>query len=143
MNIILSLMITLAVEVNIYLLLNNKSLKLFTVATVMNIVLNLTMNIILTKLPDLFWYLLILGIYEVATIFVEALIVHFICKYPFIVCLILSTCANVASFIAGVLVYRFANLEIKRTIILIVCIVIYFLDVAWIAYHTAKNYKKD
>lgn len=143
MNIILSLMITLAVEVNIYLLLNNKSLKLFTVATVMNIVLNLMMNIILTKLPDLFWYLLILGIYEVATIFVEALIVHFICKYQFIRCLILSICANVASFLVGLLIYRFADIGIKKTILLVVFIVIYLLDVAWIAYHTAINYKKD
>lgn len=143
MNIILSLMITLAVEVNIYLLLSNKSLKLFIVASLMNIVLNLTMNIILTNLPNLLWYLIILGIYEVTTIFVEALMVYFVCKYPFIRCLIASICANAASFLAGLLIYHFADIKIKKTILLIVFIAIYLLDVAWIAYHTAINYKKD
>lgn len=143
MNIILSLMITLAVEVNIYLVLNHKSFKLFATASLMNIVLNLTMNIILIRLPDLFWYLLILGIYEVTTIFVEALIIHFIFKYPFIRCLIVSTCANAASFLVGLLVYHFADIDIKKTMLLVVFIVIYLLDVAWIAYQTAKNFKKD
>lgn len=143
MIIILPLMITLAVEVTIYMLLDYKNLKLFLTATIMNVVLNLAMNFILININDINWYYIVLVIYEILTVIIEVLLIHFICKFPFLRCLIFALIANAASFLVGFLVNTFVKKEIIKTILLIVCIVIYFGGVAFIAYQTAMNYKKD
>ena len=102
LSILFSLAITLCIETWIYMLLNRSSLKLFIVASLMNLVLNTSMNIILTIFgKDNLSYWLILSIYEVMTTLVESLIIFFIFKFKYFKTLLIALIANVSSFLIG------------------------------------------
>ena len=102
LSILFNLAITLCIETWIYMLLNRSSLKLFIVASLMNLVLNTSMNIILTIFgKDNLSYWLILSIYEVMTTLVESLIIFFIFKFKYFKTLLIALIANVSSFLIG------------------------------------------
>ena len=102
LSILFSLAITLCIETWIYMLLNRSSLKLFIVASLMNLVLNTSMNIILTIFgKDNLSYWLILSIYEVMTTLVESLIIFFIFKFKYFKTLLIALIANASSFLIG------------------------------------------
>ena len=64
MEIILALAITLAIEVNLYMILDYKNLKLFVVVSIINIITNSSMNLILLSTRSDFYYYLILSIFN-------------------------------------------------------------------------------
>lgn len=102
LSILFGLAITLCIETWIYMLLNRSSLKLFIVASLMNLVLNISMNIILTMFgKDNLSYWLILSIYEVMTTLVESLIIFVIFKFKYFKTLLVALIANVSSFLIG------------------------------------------
>ena len=67
MEIIFALAITLAIEVNLYMILDYKNLKLFVVVSIINIITNSSMNLILLTIRSDFYYYLILSIFDLRT----------------------------------------------------------------------------
>lgn len=139
MEIILALMITLAVEVNIYIFLDRKNIFLWLTATIMNIVLNVGMNILLYFMPTEFWYWFTLWIYEILTFIVEGLIIFIVFKYKLVKCLLVALIANASSFLVGLLINQFNPNGIARIILLIVFGIIYLIGLGLTSYRFAKN----
>ena len=139
MDIVLALMITLAIEVNIFIFLKRDNIFLWLVASIMNVILNVGMNVLLYFMPTTFWYWFTLSIYEIATLIIEGLIVFLIFKYKFFKCLLVSLIANTASFLVGLLINQFTlNLWLQITLIS-VFMVLYFVGFALTTYRFAKN----
>lgn len=139
MEIILALMITLAVEVNIYIFLDRKNIFLWLAATVMNIVLNVGMNILLFFMPTEFWYWFTLWIYEILTFIVEGLIIFIVFKYKLVKCLLVALIANASSFLVGFVINQFNPNDIAKIILLIVFGIIYLIGLGLTSYRFAKN----
>ena len=131
MSIVIALMITLAIEVNIFIFLKRDNIFLWLVASIMNVILNVGMNV--------FWYWFTLSIYEIATLIIEGLIIFLIFKYKFFKCLLVSLIANVTSFLVGLLINQFTlNLWLQITLIS-VFMVLYLVGFALTTYRFAKN----
>ena len=143
MEIILALMITLAIEVNIYIFLDRKNIFLWLAATVMNIVLNVGMNILLYFMPTEFWYWFTLWIYEALTFIVEGLIIFIIFKYKLVKCLLVALIANASSFLVGLLINQFNPNDIAKINLLSVFSVIYLVGFGFTTYRFAKNRFQD
>ncbi len=139
MEIILALMITLAVEVNIFIFLERKNIFLWLVATGMNIVLNVGMNILLYHIPTEFWYWFTLWVYEILTFIVEGFIVFAIFRYKLVKCLLVSLIANAASFLAGFAINQIPQNETIQIILLIAFGVIYLVGFGLTSYRYSKN----
>lgn len=105
--------------------LNHHSIKLFLIASIMNVLLNVTMNLILSLPLPLEAYFGILVIYEIGTIFAEAVIIWKTMGIKFFKTLLYSLIANSASFLIGVLVGE--RLRAKETEMMIVSIILYSL----------------
>lgn len=102
LSILLSLAITLCIETWIYMLLKRFSLKLFFVASAMNLILNTTMNVLLVLFgTETLSYWLILSAYEVGTIFMESLIIFLFFGFKYFKTLLVALIANVSSFVVG------------------------------------------
>ena len=100
--IIFSLAITLCIETFVYMFLKPRDLKLFIIVSGLNIVLNVTMNIILTyAIKEEIAYWIILSIYEVLTTLVEALLITYLMKFRFLKVLLFAFIANLSSFLVG------------------------------------------
>ena len=139
MSIVIALMITLAIEVNIFIFLKRDNIFLWLVASIMNVILNVGMNVLLYFMPTTFWYWFTLSIYEIATLIIEGLIVFLIFKFKFFKCLLVSLIANVASFLVGLLINQFTlNLWLQITLIS-VFMILYFVGFALTTYRFAKN----
>ena len=70
------LVTTLLIETGVYMILKHRDLKLFFVVTVMNLILNPTMNIVLIQFGDTpIKYWVILGVGEALTTLIESIIV--------------------------------------------------------------------
>ena len=142
MEIILALAITLAIEVNLYMILDYKNLKLFIVVSIINITTNSSMNLILLTTRNDFYYYLILSIFEVSVVFLEALVVTIILKYKYTSSLLFSLIANVSSFLMGLLINQIVKTNTAVIIAIIVFMVIYFIGFGIFANIAAKEYEK-
>ena len=142
MEIILALTITLAIEVNLYMILDYKNLKLFIVVSIINITTNSSMNLILLTTRNDFYYYLILSIFEVSVVFLEALVVTIILKYKYTSSLLFSLIANVSSFLMGLLINQIVKTNTAVIIAIIVFMVIYFIGFGIFANIAAKEYEK-
>ena len=139
MEIILDLMITLAVEVNIFIFLERKNIFLWLAATVMNIVLNVGMNVLLYYMPTEFWYWFTLWVYEILTFIIEGLIIFFIFKYKLVKCLLVSLIANASSFLVGFTINQFNPNELAQIIMLVAFGVIYNIGLGFVTYRYSKS----
>lgn len=102
--ILLNLFITLGIETIFYISLNKRSYKLLIVVTLMNSILNVSMNVALQFcLSSPILYYSLLASFEVVTIAIETLIIYLIFKYRFIKVLLISLMANLSSFVVGFL----------------------------------------
>lgn len=100
--ILFPLVTTLLFETGIYMILKHRDLKLFLVASIMNLILNLAMNLTLTYLgdtPSKYW--LILGIGEVLTTLIESIVVYLFMRFKYLKILLIAVIANVTSFLVG------------------------------------------
>ena len=142
MEIILALAITLAIEVNFYMILDYKNLKLFVVVSIINIITNSSMNLILLTARSDFYYYLILSIFEVSVIFLEALVVTLILKYKYTSSLLFSFIANTSSFLVGLLINQIVKTNTAMIIAIIIFMVIYFTGFIVFTTISAKEYEK-
>ena len=142
MEIILALAITLAIEVNLYMILDYKNLKLFVVVSIVNIITNSSMNLILLSTRSGFYYYLILSIFEVSVVFLEALVVTLILKYKYTSSLLFSFIANTSSFLVGLLINQIVKTNTAMIIAIIIFMVIYFVGFGVFANIAAKEYEK-
>ena len=139
MEIILALMITLAVEVNIFIFLERKNIFLWLVATGMNILLNVGMNILLYYMPTEFWYWFTLWVYEILTFVIEGFIIFAFFKYKLVKCLLVSLIANAASFLVGYVINLFNPNEIAQIILLIAFGLIFLVGFGLTTYRYSKS----
>ena len=142
MEIILALAITLAIEVNLYMILDYKNLKLFVVVSIVNIITNSSMNLILLTTRSDFYYYLILSIFEVSVVFLEALVVTLILKYKYTSSLLFSFIANTSSFLVGLLINQIVKTNTAMIIAIIIFMVIYFTGFIVFTTISAKEYEK-
>ena len=142
MEIILALAITLAIEVNLYMILDYKNLKLFVVVSIINIITNSSMNLILLSTRSDFYYYLILSIFEVSVVFLEALVVTLILKYKYTSSLLFSFIANTSSFLVGLLINQIVKTNTAMIIAIIIFMVIYFTGFVLFTFISAKEYEK-
>ena len=142
MEIILALAITLAIEVNLYMILDYKNLKLFVVVSIINIITNSSMNLILLSTRSDFYYYLILSIFEVSVVFLEALVVTLILKYKYMSSLLFSFIANTSSFLVGLLINQIVKTNTAMIIAIIIFMVIYFTGFVLFTTISAKEYEK-
>ena len=142
MEIILALAITLAIEVNLYMILDYKNLKLFVVVSIINIITNSSMNLILLSTRSDFYYYLILSIFEVSVVFLEALVVTLILKYKYTSSLLFSFIANTSSFLIGLLINQIVKTNTAMIIAIIIFMVIYFTGFILFTTISAKEYEK-
>ena len=142
MEIILALAITLAIEVSLYMILDYKNLKLFVVVSIVNIITNSSMNLILLTIRSDFYYYLILSIFEVGVVFLEALVVTLILKYKYTSSLLFSFIANTSSFLVGLLINQIVKTNTAMIIAIIIFMVIYFTGFIVFTTISAKEYEK-
>ena len=142
MEIILALAITIAIEVNLYMILDYKNLKLFVVVSIINIITNSSMNLILLSTRSDFYYYLILSIFEVSVVFLEALVVTLILKYKYTSSLLFSFIANTSSFLVGLLINQIVKTNTAVIIAIIVFMIIYFAGFIVFTTISAKEYEK-
>lgn len=143
MDIILAFIITIAIEVNIFILLDRKNIFLWLVATLMNLVLNISMNVLLYYITIEFWYWFTLWAYEIVTFIVEGFIIFGFFKYKLIKCLLVSFTANAASLIIGLFINQFVtNLHIE-IILIILFSLLYFVGLGLTSYRFAKSKSID
>ena len=142
MEIILALAITIAIEVNLYMILDYKNLKLFVVVSIINIITNSSMNLILLSTRSDFYYYLILSIFEVSVVFLEALVVTLILKYKYTSSLLFSFIANTSSFLVGLLINQIVKTNTAVIIAIIVFMIIYFAGFIVFTFISAKEYEK-
>ena len=122
LSIIFPLSITLVIETGLYMILKHRDLKLFLVVSIMNLVLNPTMNLIIIQFGDTqLKYWLILGIGEVSTTLIESLVVFLFMRFKYLEILLFAFIANAASFLIGL---AFQPLFENRVLLIIVSIVL-------------------
>ena len=117
-SILFSLSITLFIETGIYMILKHRDLKLLLVVSLMNLILNPTMNIIFYyAIPDEKTYWIVLAIAEVSTTLIESLIVFLLMRFKYPKVLLFAFLANLASLVVGLLLRPVY--ETKTTIIVL------------------------
>ena len=110
-------------------ILKHRDLKLFLIVSVMNLILNPTMNIIFYfAIPDEKTYWLALAIAEVLTTLIESLIVFLFMKIKYPKTLLFAFIANASSLLAGLLLRPVY--ETRTTIIVLA--VLFFLGYLFI-----------
>lgn len=139
MEIILALMITLAIEVNIYIFLDKKNIFLWLASTIMNIVLNVSMNLLIYLVTSEYGQIIYLICFEIGTFIVEALILFLIFKYKLWKCFLFAFIANLVSLLIGLLVNRWVVQDRTKIILLIVFGIIYLVGLGFTTYRFAKN----
>ena len=145
MEFLLSLAVTLAAETGTYIIFRHKSLKLFFVVSLLNLILNPLMNIWLlyVKYRETYYFVLVLA--EVATILIESVFIYPFIKEKYLKVLLYSLIANFASFIIG-FIFSFTSIyETVMTIYIVtgVFVAIYFLLYLFILVSFISNYKKN
>ena len=123
-------------------ILDYKNLKLFVVVSIVNIITNSSMNLILLSIRSDFYYYLILSIFEVSVVFLEALVVTLILKYKYTSSLLFSFIANTSSFLVGLLINQIVKTNTAMIIAIIIFMVIYFTGFIVFTTISAKEYEK-
>lgn len=143
MDIILSLSITLAIEVPIYMILKHRDMKLFAIASLLNIILNLSMNIGLSYVTERGLYWLILSLSEVATTLIEATVIYLFMKFKYLKVLLYAFIANLSSFLVGYLLSLTGLYETKIALFVVLglFLVIYLFSYAFVLTVTILNYR--
>ena len=119
--VIFPLITTLVLETGIYMILKHRDLKLFFVVSIMNLLLNPTMNFILIIFgKDHLSYWLILSIGEVLTTLIESLIIYLFMKFKYLMILLFAVIANAASFVAGLLLDPIYDYNVVLIIVMVV-----------------------
>ena len=116
--ILFSLSITLFIETGIYMILKHRDLKLLLIVSLMNLVLNPTMNLIFyfaIHYEKTYW--LALAIAETLTTLIESLIVFLFMRFKYPKVLLFAFLANLASLAMGLLLRPVY--ETKTTIIVL------------------------
>ena len=117
-SILFSLAITLFIETGIYMILKHSDIKFLLVVSLMNLILNPTMNILFSLLiPDEKTYWVALVIAEVSTVLIESLIVFLFMRFKYLITLLFSAIANGSSLAIGLLLRPVY--ETKTTIIVL------------------------
>lgn len=134
--ILLSLAMTICIETYIYLLLKWRDLKLLAIVTLMNLILNTSMNIILIYCGNnQFTYWLILSIYEVSTIFIESLIIYLFMRFKYFKIMLIALAANISSFLVGLALSPLFQIQIVAIILTIIFflgyLAIYFICISF------------
>lgn len=142
MELLLALAITLAIEVNLLMILDYKNLKLFILVSIINMATNISMNAILLLMPNDVTYYIVLSCFEVAVVFLEALFVTIFLKYKYTRSLLFSLIANVSSFLVGFVLNQFPLDYTAKLILSISFLVIYFVGFAIFAEIYAREYLK-
>ena len=145
MEFLLSLAVTLAAETGTYIIFRHKSLKLFFVVSLLNLILNPLMNIWLRYAQYRETYYFVLALAEVATILIESVFIYPFIKEKYLKVLLYSLIANFASFIIG-FIFSFTSIyETVMTvyIVTVTFVVIYFLLYLFILLSFISNYKKN
>lgn len=137
--ILFPLSLTLLIETIIYMFLKWGDIKLFVVASVANIVLNTTMNLILLSITDATAYYIVLISYEIGTTLVEALIITLFMRFKFWKTLLFAVLANGVSYLVGLLLQPVYQ---TRTTIIVLTIVFLALYLAFEVVTIIFYYKK-
>ena len=140
MNILLPLSITLLFETSIYMILNYRSLKLFFVASLMNIILNVSMNLLLSLSMSLEEFVTLLVIYEVVTVFAESIILRITMRIKYWKTLVFSFLANATSFGVGLILNTYVyQHKIAAIIVCSAFFLLYLLLFVLVFFLFAKN----
>ena len=142
MNILLPLSITLAIETGIYMILKHKDLKLFIVVSLMNLILNPSMNIGLHFIKDDATYWILLAIFEVLTIAIESVVLKLFMKFHYLSCLVFSIHANVISFAVGMLLLPVYEMKITPIILSVIFLLIYLVTFGVVLFSTVRSHAK-
>ena len=116
--IIFSLLITLCFEGMIYALFSNFSFKTYLALFIANIVLNLTMNIILTSIEDYSLYISVLTLFEVMTFITETFIFSLFFTAPIWYSIIVALTANMLSLMVGDLCNHYLKINETGTFVI-------------------------
>lgn len=151
MHIIFALALTIALEGWIYNFLKPWSLKLFLVTMVMNSILNVAMNLILTNLINPANYYYFLALFEVLTIVIETLVLFLIFKEKPLKTFLFSLAANIVSLSFGLFINQFITSEKGAMIGSLICVVVagillginLFLAGAFYSINNSKNHKDN
>ena len=141
MNIILPLAITLALETGIYMILKHRDMKLLLVVSLLNVVLNMSMNIALSFIEDKTFYWIVLSVSEVVTIVIESIVITLIMKFKYLKVLLFSVIANGVSLGVGLLIQPIYQ---TKTAVIIVCgvfLAIYFFTYGFTLFAFMSNYR--
>ena len=143
MNIILPLTITLCLETGIYMILKHKDSRLFIVVSIMNLVLNPLMNIGLSQISDKTIYWIVLIASEIATTFIESLIVYFFLKEKYLKVLLFASIANIVSFVVGLIFFLTPIYETKIAILVVssLFIAVYLLSYTITLISSVSHYR--
>lgn len=127
MHILFPLSITLAFETAIYMLLKWRDLKLFITVSILNFILNPTMNIALQYVNDdiAYWYLLVIS--EILTVLIESAVVCVISSFKYPKVLLFAFIANLVSFIIGYLLLPVYDTKITIIILMVIFFLIYLV----------------
>lgn len=141
LSIIFPLSITLVVETGLYMILKHRDLKLFLVVSIMNLVLNPTMNVIILLCGDTqikYWIILIAS--EVLTTLIESVIVFLFMRFKYLKILLFAFIANLASFLIG---FALEPLYGNKMLLIILTIVFLVTYLAMYAVVILLNIKKN
>ena len=140
--ILFPLSLTLLIETIIYMFLKWGDIKLFVVASVANIVLNTTMNLILLSITDATAYYIVLISYEIGTTLVEALIITLFMRFKFWKTLLFAVLANGVSYLVGLLLQPVYQTRTTIIVLTIVFLAFYLaFEVVTIIFYSKKANK--
>lgn len=139
-QILFPLAITLAVETAIYMLLKWGDLKLFIVASLLNLVLNPLMNILLGLTTNQTSYNVLLISYEIGTTILEGVIIILVCRFKPWKTMLFAFLANGASLLVGLVLQPVYQTRVTIIVLTIVFTLIYVaIAVVTLILHTKKR----
>ena len=141
MNIALPLVITLSLETGIYMILKHRDMKLFIIAFLLNLVLNVSMNIGLSYINNIVIYWTVLSISEVLTIGIESLVITLLMKMKYLKVLIFAVIANITSFVVGLLIQPVYQTKITAYVVCGVFLSVYLLTYGFTLSAFILNYR--
>lgn len=124
MYIIFALALTIALEGWVYNFLKPWNLKLFLVTMVMNSILNVAMNLVLTNLINPANYYYFLALFEIVTIVIETAILFLIFKEKLLKTFLFSLGANIFSLSFGLFINQFITSEKGAIIGSLICVIV-------------------
>ena len=139
MNLLLPLAITLAIETGVYMILKHRDMKLFVFVSILNIVLNLSMNFGLSFIQDEVIYWIVLGTSEVTTVFIETTAIYFFLKEKYRRILLYSFIANLASFLIGLALTPIYQTVIAAIVVTCVFLLVYLFTFGFILFCYLNN----